>query len=512
MDVRTQMRTAARFFADHEAVVHGGTRLTFAQAWRRGIRFGNGLIAMGIKPGDRVAVLEDNCIEAADFYLGVANANAVRVPLYPRNGREAHLHMVGHTGCSLLVVQDKYAHEVEGLVDELPDLRAIFVRDNDYEAWLAAQSDVDPDLPIAETDKYIIRHTGGTTGKSKGVAYTHRMWLDVGRNWFYGFPPVEVGDKCLHMGPISHGSGYFFTPIWLGGGVNVMADHFNAVAALDLMEGEGIAYMFAVPTMVSALLQVPSVETRNWSKLKVMNIAASPIADATAIRAHQVFGDGVLQAYGQTEALPVTMMNARQWFAEVPGSTPLRSCGMVMPFAEVAIWGEDNKPLPYGEAGEIVVRCDGQMTGFWGDPAASAERLVDGWVRTGDVGTLDANGYVYLLDRANDMIVSGGFNIYPAEIENVLADHPAVIEAAVFGIPHEKWGETPMAVCVVDGKVPVSEAELIELCAKTLGSYKKPAKVELRTEPLPKSPVGKIKRKELRDPYWAGRDRKVSGA
>ena len=220
MDVRTQMRRAAGFFADHEAVVHGDFRLTFDAAWRRGIRFGNGLIAMGVKPGDRVAVLEDNCIEAADFYLGVANANAVRVPLYPRNGREAHLHMVGHTGCRFLVVQDKYAHEVEGLEDDLPDLERIFVRDSSYEEWLATQSDVDPDLPISEDDLYILRHTGGTTGPSKGVAYTHGMWLDVGRNWFYTFPPVEIGDKCLHMGPISHGSGYFFGPTWLGGGVS----------------------------------------------------------------------------------------------------------------------------------------------------------------------------------------------------------------------------------------------------------------------------------------------------
>ncbi|MEQ9640425.1 MAG: AMP-binding protein [Alphaproteobacteria bacterium] len=512
MDVRTQMRRAAGFFAGHEAIVHGDTRLSFAEAWQRGIRFGNGLIAMGVKPGDRVAVLEDNCIEAADFYLGVANANAVRVPLYPRNGREAHLHMVGHTGCRFLVVQDKYAHEVEGLENDLPDLQTIFVRDGGYEAWLAAQSDVDPDLPIAPDDNYIIRHTGGTTGPSKGVAYTHEMWLAVGRNWFYPFPPVEIGDKCLHMGPISHGSGYFFGPTWLGGGCNVMADHFNALAAVDLMEREGIAYSFMVPTMVNGLLQVKGVENRDWSRLKVINIAAAPIADATALRAHEVFGDALYQLYGQTEALPVTAMSSAQWFADVEGSTPLRACGMCMPYAELEIRDEDNNPLPYGEEGELAVRCDGQMTGFWGDPQATRERLVDGWVLTGDVARIDRNGYVYLLDRANDMIVSGGYNIYPAELENALSAHPAVIEAAVFGVPHDKWGETPLAVCVVEDTKMVSEQELIELCATTLGSYKKPGRVELRTEPLPKSPVGKVKRKDLRDPHWAGRERRIGGA
>ncbi len=512
MDVRTQMRRAAGFFADHEAVVHGDFRLTFDAAWRRGIRFGNGLIAMGVKPGDRVAVLEDNCIEAADFYLGVANANAVRVPLYPRNGREAHLHMVGHTGCRFLVVQDKYAHEVEGLEDDLPDLERIFVRDSSYEEWLATQSDVDPDLPISEDDLYILRHTGGTTGPSKGVAYTHGMWLDVGRNWFYTFPPVEIGDKCLHMGPISHGSGYFFGPTWLGGGVNVMADHFNAAAAVDLMEREGIGYAFMVPTMVNALLQVKGVETRDWSKLKAINIAAAPIADDTALRAHKVFGDALYQLYGQTEALPVTAMSSKQWFAEVEGSTPLRSCGLCMPYAELEIRDEDNNPLPLGEEGELAVKCAGQMTGFWNDPAATKERVVDGWVLTGDIARIDKNGYVYLLDRANDMIVSGGYNIYPAELENAISSHPAVIECAVFGIPHEKWGETPMAVCVVEDPKMVDAQELIDLCARELGSYKKPGQVELRTEPLPKSPVGKIRRKELRDPHWAGRGRRIGGA
>ena len=205
-------------------------------------------------------------------------------------------------------------------------------------------------------------------------------------------------------------------------------------------------------------------------------------------------------------------MAPQQWFAEIEGSEPLRACGMPLPFAELEIRDEANRPLPPGETGQIVVRCDGQMSGFWEDPAATRERLVDGWVLTGDIGRIDANGYVYMLDRAGDMIISGGYNIYPAELENVLASHPGVIEAAVFGVPDERWGETPTAVCVIDGKTAVSERELIALCTERLGSYKKPRQVVLRTEPLPKSPVGKVRRKELREPYWAGRERRVGGS
>jgi len=168
--------------------------------------------------------------------------------------------------------------------------------------------------------------------------------------------------------------------------------------------------------------------------------------------------------------------------------------------------------LPSGSVGEIVGKVEGQMSGFWNDPKATAERIVDGWIKTGDVGYLDANGYLYMIDRAGDMIVSGGFNIYPAEIENALSDHPDVIEVAVFGIPHERWGETPCAVCTIKPNATVTEAELIALCEEKLGNYKRPGKVVLRADPLPKTPVGKIKRKELREPFWVGHTRRVAGA
>ena len=234
MDVTTAMRRAAVFFANREAVVHGNDRLTFAQAWERGCRLANGLLGLGLKPGDRVAVLEGNSMEAADFFLGAGIANLVRVPLYPRNSADAHLHMVEHTGCRALIVAGNHAHEVADFKHRLPSLEHLMVRDQSYECWLAAQSPIDPMLKILPEDNYIIRHTGGTTGRSKGVAFTHRAWLACGRDWFYNYPPVEPGDRCLHLGPISHGSGYLFVPIWVWGGCNVMLDSFEASAAVEI--------------------------------------------------------------------------------------------------------------------------------------------------------------------------------------------------------------------------------------------------------------------------------------
>jgi acyl-CoA synthetase (AMP-forming)/AMP-acid ligase II len=471
------------------------------------------LLALGVQPQDRVGVLEDNCLEAADFFLGAAIANLVRVPLYPRNTREAHVHMLSHTGCKALVVSGKYAHELEGIGKDVPSIEHVIVRDAGYEAWLAKHPASDPDVAIDPEDNYVIRHTGGTTGKSKGVAYSHRAWLAAGRDWFYLYPPVAPGDACLHIAPISHGSGYLFVPVWLGGGVNVMVDRFEPGFILDLIERERIGYIFLVPTMLNAINRTPGIERRKFPALKCILISAAPISDETALAAHRLFGDVLFQGYGQTEVLPVAMMGPRQWFAtDVPGSQPLRACGMPLPFAQLEIWDEDNQPVPAGTPGEIVAKTDGQMKGFWNDPAATAERIVNGWVKTGDIGMLDANGYLYMLDRSDDMIISGGYNIYPAELENTLAGHPEVIEAAVFGIPDAKWGETPCAVCCLKPGAKVTEAELAELCASSLGHYRRPGKVVLRTEPLPKTPVGKIKRKELREPFWAGQTRRVSGS
>ena len=508
------MRQSAQFNSKRLAIVHGDIELTFAEAWERGVRMANGLLAMGLRPGDRVGVLEDNSVEAQDLFAGAAIAGLVRVPLYARNSPESHQHMLGHTGCRALVVAEQYVADIATIRSALSELSTVFVRDKSYEEWLAAQSTVDPDVEISPDDWYIIRHTGGTTGKSKGVAYTHRSWLAAGRDWFYNFPPMQAGDSCLHVGPISHGSGYLYTPTWLSGGTNVLLDHFDVGETLDIMESRGIGYMFLVPAMLNSIVREPSARTRDWSKLKVIQIGGAPINDDTALLGREVFGDVLYQGYGQTEALPVCMMGPTEWFSEVEGSNPLRSAGRALPFAYLQIRDADDSSvvLPIGAEGEIAISCDGQMLGFWDNDAATAERLTpDGFVLTGDIGRLDENGYLYVLDRKDDMIISGGFNIWPAELENVIQSHPEIIEVAVVAVPNDRWGEAPMALCVVVEGAAVTEAEVIALCAERLGSYKKPAKVEFRVERLPTSPVGKLQRKVLREPYWVGHERRVAG-
>lgn len=512
MEVTSLMRRSATAFADHEAITDAGRSLTFAQAWERGCRLANALIALGLEPGDRVAVLEDNCLEASDCFLGLGIANLVRVPLYARGSREGHRYMMENTDCKAVIVAIDYAADIEAVKGELPNLRHVLVRDSGYEDWLASHSPEDPAVPIKPDDYYIIRHTGGTTGKPKAVAYTHWTWLATARDWFYNHPPVVPGDACLHIAPISHASGYFFIPIWLSGGRNVMVDKFDPKATIDVIERERIAYLLVVPTILNVLNQDPGVHERDWSALKCIVVTSAPIADATALKAREIFGDILYQGYGQTEAVAVAYMGPKEWFAEVEGSTPLRACGRVAPFAQLEIWDENRKPLPPGKAGQIAARIDGQMVGYWNNPEATAERLVDGWVLTGDIGILDRNGYLYLLDRADDMIVSGGYNIWPLELENAISFHPAVLEVAVFGVPHEKWGETPLAAVVLKPGMSATEEEIIAVCVERLGSYKKPSQVVFQEAPLPKTAVGKLRRKDLREPYWAGQARRVGGS
>jgi len=512
MDVRSLMRRSADYHSQLTAVIEGDHRLTFEQAWTRGLQMANGLLQLGLSPGDRVGVLEDNTFESVDFFCGTAAANLVRVPLYPRNSRAAHVHMLAHTECKAVVVSESHRAALAGIVDEVPSLEHVIVRDDTYEGWLASQSTVDPDPPVSPDDWFIIRHTGGTTGLPKGVGYTHKSWLDAGRDWFYALPPIERGDICQHAGPISHGSGYLFTPVWLSGGTNLLIPKFEPAEVVATMARERVTFGFLVPAMLNAIVRHPTVTNHDWTHLKVLQIGAAPIADDTALLAREILGPCLYQGYGQTEAVPITMMGPTDWFGEFEGSNPLRSAGRPLPFGDIDIVDpETGASLALGDEGEISIRCDGQMKGFWENPEATAERMRDGWVLTGDIGRIDHNGYLYVLDRKDDMIISGGFNIYPAELENVLTDHPDVIEAAVFGVPNERWGETPFAVVCVRAEATVQPDELIELCADRLGSYKKPSQVQISTNELPKSPVGKLARKVLREPFWAGHDRRVAG-
>lgn len=513
--VRSAMRRAATMNADRLAVVCGDRHLTFQEAWGRGLRMANAMLDLGLEAQDRIAVLEDNSIEASDFFLGAAAANLVRVPLYKRNSAEAHAHMIRHTRCRALVVSEALLPEVTNIREAAPELEHIIVRsETGYEQWLSQQRDTDPDPKVSLDDYYIIRHSGGTTGYPKGMAFTHRAWMMTERDWTFRLATLEAGDACIHVAPISHGSGYLFVPIWLAGGYNVLESRFEAQRFIDLLSSHG-GYAFAVPTILSDVVTLyQQNETKpGFDRLKAIAIAGAPIRESTARAAHMIFGDRLHQFFGQTEAVPVTWMTSKEWFGDVPGSSPVASVGRLMPFAQVEIRDEESgEPLPVGEAGEIVVQVDGQITSIWNEPELTAQRIVDGWILTGDIGYLDANGYLYLVDRKDDLIISGGFNIWPAELEIIISAHPHVREVAVVSAPHERFGETPAAIVVLYDGMSLGEEDVIALCATKLGGYKKPGIVILQYEPLPRTPVGKIPRKAIRERFWGAGQSRIGGS
>jgi acyl-CoA synthetase (AMP-forming)/AMP-acid ligase II len=500
LDVRSALRRSAGFHRDRVAIIGDGTELTYGAAWARGIRFANALMSLGAQPGDRVAVLEDNCLASADLFLGTAIANVVRVPLYKRNSRQAHAHMLRQTGCRILVAAQEAHAEVDGLADELPDLDHLIVRDEGYETWLSGFPDDDPDPTVHPDDFHVIRHSAGTTGLPKGIAFSHRAWMNIARNWTFLLPPIEPGDHSIHVAPISHGSGYLFLPTWLAGGCNLLEPRFHAPRLLDLLSQFG-GYTFGVPTMISDLVR-GAAAAPDLERLKAFVVSGAPIHGPTALAARDLLGPKLYQLYGQTESTPAAFMGPAEWFDDIAGSDPLRACGRVMPYSELEIRDEANQPLPHGESGEIALRSDGQMICVWGEPDLTARRLVDGWVLTGDIGKLDCNGYLYLQDRKDDLIISGGYNIWPAELENAIIDLSGVREVAVFGVPHDIWGETPMALVVREPGAVLSEADIVDRCVLALGSYKKPTIVKLLDQPLERTPLGKVSRKALRAPFW----------
>ncbi|MCY4425707.1 MAG: long-chain fatty acid--CoA ligase [Halieaceae bacterium] len=375
MTVTSGLRRAAAQNHSMAAVRSYGKELTYGEVWDRGVRVANGLRALGLQPGDRLATLEDNCLESSDLIFGAAIANVARVPLYRKNSGEAHRKMIMQTGCKALFVSTEALPEIEGI--DLEGVQ-IVLRDEGYEDWLAKQSNEDPQTLVDPDDIFVIRHSSGTTGTPKGAVLTHQAWVDAGRDIFYMVPPVNLGDRCLLTGPISHGSGYLLWPVWMKGGCAVVESH-DPERTIDLFCNEDIAYYFGVPIMIEGLVQHAGEKgSCTFPALKAILIAGAPMFTNLALKAHEVFGDVLYQWYGQTEVAMGSCMGPKEWFSEVPGSEPLRSVGRIAPFCEVEARDENNQPVPVGESGEIAVRCDGRMRELWGQPEMTAERLIDG--------------------------------------------------------------------------------------------------------------------------------------
>ena len=484
VEIGDLLRRAASQFGDAPAVTCGDRTLSFREFDSATDRLGNALLRCGLVPGDRVAVLLPNGIDGLLAYYALAKSGLVRVSLNVRDTPEDHEFRLRDSGSRALISDWSGSASVE--MHFGPDELARLTSDGP-----AGRCDVPRDAEAP----YRLGYTGGTTGPPKAVTLSLRSEHAEITNYLLDLiPGIGPGDVMVHAAPVTHASGSFFLPHLVRGAHNVMLPSFDPAALLEELQRRNATATFLVPTMLAMVLEEPGVEDVKTPALRRLCYGASPIAPSVATRAEEVFGQVLAQTYGQAEA-PMTITLLRPEEHDRVGSA-----GRPYAMVEVRIVDKDDREVPPGETGEVVVRGQIVMSGYWNRPEETARTLRGGWLHTGDVGRFD-DGFLYLLDRRNDVIISGGFNVYPREVEDVLIEHPQVREAAVIGMPDERWGEVVHAVVSTRG--PVDPAEVLDWSRSRLAGYKRPRAVHIRDD-LPKSSAGKILRRAVRDELRAG--------
>ncbi|HTN78152.1 MAG TPA: AMP-binding protein [Acidimicrobiales bacterium] len=495
------LRRATQIAARQPAIACGDIELTYAETLERCRRLVGGLRALGVREGERVAIVAANCHRYVELYQAVPGAGMVLVPLNQR-------HTDGELNYALADSETKVLF-TNRAVDGLPAcVEHVIDLEDGYEKLLAEAGPADFPDDLPDTTLAGLFYTGGTTGASKGVMLTHRNLIANALHYqsFYPFRP----EMCwLIAAPLFHAAGSIavLPTVWQGGR-QVVLPAFDPAVALDLIERHGVTGTLLVPTMLAALNEEQLARPRDVVSMKAIFHGGSPVATETLRRAHVAFPTTeLLEMYGATETAPIaTSFRGEELVLDSPRA---RSCGQPAVGVEIRIIDSDGSEVPTGQVGEVSIRGDNVMAGYWNKPEQTAAALVGGWYRSGDLGYVDGEGFVYLVDRAKDMIVSGGENVYSVEVEDVLYRHPAVLEAAVFGVPDAQWGEAVHAVVIP--RSDITERELLEHCRASIAGYKVPKHIELRTDPLPKSGAGKVLKRELREPYWEGVESRVGG-
>jgi len=494
---------------DSPAVVDTAAKLTltFTELDLRCRSIAGGFSALGLRPGDRVALLMANGQTYIESYVALPAAGFVIVPINTRLADPEIEYILRDAGVRALIT-DRPPSAIENVVEHV-----IRVAD-DFEHLIASAStptELDELYAVDEHDLAGLFYTGGTTGPSKGVMLTHRnlianMWNTI------NCCEMRADDRYLVMSPMFHAAGTYAVLASLAlGATQVTVPAFDPEVVLDVIAAEGITTTLAVPTMMVALCESQSRRPRDSTSLRLLTHGASPIAVETVRRFHQLFpGTAMIHLYGATELSPLTTALADE--QDELGGPRERSCGQPVLGCRVAIIDSDGNHLPAGESGEVVVRGDNVMAGYWNKPEETAAVLRNGWYRTGDVGWIDSQGFLFLVDRAKDMIVSGGENVYSTEVEQALMTHPGVLECAVYGIPDPRWGEAVAATVVAREGIDLTDTELVEHCRSLIAGFKVPRRIEVIADPLPKSAAGKILKREIREPFWEGHDARVSGA
>jgi long-chain acyl-CoA synthetase len=509
------VRTHARERPDALAIHYEGADFTFRDLDERSSRLANALAAAGIGEGDRVAFLDKNGPEYFETTFALSKLNAVNVAVNWRLAPTEIAQVINDSTSKLLIVSQDFLPHVEKIEADIPTVSRVIAigghaRWDDYERFLGDHDATDPGVEGSGSDVAFQLYTSGTTGLPKGVMLTNDNFfkgvMNVTSSW--RFTPDSVNIAVMPMFHIA-GSGYSMVGLYHGCHTILLRD-VDPVRILEVIPRFGITNAFFVPAVIQFLLLTPGVEQTDFSTLRAILYGASPITDSVLSNAMETFGCEFIQVYGLTETTGAITQLDPEFHDPVGNPKLLRSCGKPYAWVEMRVVDpETGLDAPDGTVGELWTRSPQNMKGYWRNEEATRAAVDEnGWFKTGDAGYRDENGFLFLHDRVKDMVVSGGENIYPAEVENVLAKHPDVADVAVIGVPDEKWGEAVKAVVVRREGASTTEQDLITFAREYLAGYKLPKSVDF-TDVLPRNPSGKLLKREIREPYWEGTQRQI---
>ena len=493
----------------------GNRATTYAELESRALRVANAFIGEGLEPQTRIAILDKGSDTYFDILFGAAKSNIVLVPVNWRLSPAEITVILNDASTEILFVGEDFFSTAEEIHSELKSIRKIIALSGahpawePYESWRDQHDEADPNLPIDGSDVVVQLYTSGTTGQPKGAQLTNDNFMSLlpnaARNWgnWSGVDVNLVSLPLFHIAGTGCGLIGFFA-----GAANVLVREVDCSEIMKLIGERRVTKIFWVPALILFMLKTPGIEQADLSSLDLIIYGASPMPLDLLRRAMSIFKCGFAQVYGMTETTgAITWLGPEEHVHG--GLERARSCGRPMASVEIRIVDANGTALPAGEVGEIICRTPQNMKGYWKLPDASAATIRGDWLYTGDAGYLDEVGYLYIHDRVKDMIISGGENIYPAEVESCMFAHPGVADVAVIGVPDDQWGEAVKALVVRKVGAEVDAEELIKFARERIAHYKAPRSVEF-VETLPRNASGKILKRELRKPYWRGRDRQVN--
>ncbi|MBP5858821.1 long-chain-fatty-acid--CoA ligase [Marivibrio halodurans] len=503
------LRRSADRFPEKPAILWEGSSLSYRDLDASANRLANALIADGMPKGGKVGIICRNRTEYAIAFFGCARSGAVIVNVSVLYAPEELQYVLNKADIELLFYEDVFEEKVAAVRDHLPKLRATVRIGGDggedaFRAYFADAPDTPPNVAIDEDDAFCMTYTGGTTGRPKGVLCSHRNRVITAHTVMVE-EAIDERDVVGIVTPMFHVAALniMFQPAILAGATCTLLSKWSVEGFTAMAKATGMTAAFMVPTQVSMTVSDPAFDPADFAPWRKLSFAGAPMPDWVQAEMMKRLPDvRMTQIYGQSEMGVLTAL--RPWYLP----EKLGSVGRQAYNVDVAVIDGAGRPVKAGEIGEIVSRGENVMIEYYDEPEQTAAFWKHGWAHTGDLGTIDADGFITLVDRSKDMIISGGENIYPKEIENAIYEHDGVAECAVFGIPDDKWGEVPAAYVLLHAEAVVSEEELVAHCAERLARFKRPRLVKFVTD-FPKTPIGKIQKNILKEEYWKGREKQI---